>query len=141
MGLEKDGTIPLLEVDYIVSETIDFPQYTEARDAVVSVVKSSWVQDSFRRRKLAQIKSHSPDPRLIFSGVNFAFGDNIPEPDRIAIAGAALAMGGQFSENLTKMVTHLVALSMNDAVCQHATEKGLKCKIVLPHWWVILRNL
>jgi len=138
VDVKADRTIPLLELDYIVSETIDFSQYTEARDAMITVVKSSWVQESFRRKKLAQIKAHSPDPRLFFSGVNFAFGENIPELDRLAILGPALGMGGQSSENLTRMVTHLVALSMDDIVCKHAIEKGLKCKIVLPHWYATL---
>lgn len=130
----KDGTIDLQAVTHIVSETIDFRQYTDARDLMIPVIKSSWVAESNRKNKLAQIKPHTPDPRLFFSGVNFTIGD-IPDRDGTAIIGAAMAMGGQYSPGLTKMVTHIAALSMDNEKCQAALAKQLKCKIVLPHWY------
>lgn len=130
----KDGSIDLQAVTHIISETIDFRQYPDARDFMIPVVMPSWIKESNRKNKLAQIKPHTPDPRLFFSGVNFTIGD-IPDRDGTAITGAAMAMGGQYSPGLTKMVTHIVALSMDNEKCQHALEKNLKCKIVLPHWY------
>lgn len=130
----KDGTIDLQAVTHIVSETSDFRQYPDARDYMIPVVMPSWIKESNRKNKLAQIKPHTPDPRLFFSGVNFTIAD-IPRGDEVAIIGTAMVMGGQYSSGLTKMVTHIVALSTNNEKCQQALEKKLRCKIVLPHWY------
>lgn len=134
---KADGAIDLENVTHIVSETIDFRQYIEARDGMIPVVKPSWIKESNRKNKVAQIKPHTPDPRLFFSGVTFAIAD-IPDNDANAIIGAAMAMGGQYAPGLTKLVTHVVALTINNEKCQQALTKKLKCKIVLPHWYGIL---
>ena len=44
-------------------------------------------------------------------------------------------MGGLYSSAVTKMVTHIVALTTDPDKCQTALNKNLKCKIVLPHWY------
>jgi len=36
---------------------------------------------------------------------------------------------------LTKMVTHIVALTLDNDKCEVALKKRLRCKIVLPHWY------
>ena len=45
-------------------------------------------------------------------------------------------MGGQYSAPLSKLVTHIVALTLDDEKCELAKKKNLPCKIVLPHWYV-----
>ena len=45
-------------------------------------------------------------------------------------------MGGLHSGAVTRMVTHIVALTTDHEKCRTAINKGLKCKIVLPHWLV-----
>lgn len=60
---------------------------------------------------------------------------DLPEGDKEGIAGAVLAMGGQYSPALSKMVTHVVALTMDNEKCEVALKKRLRCKIVLPHWY------
>ena len=76
---------------------------------------------------------HSPDSRLFFSGLVFSCSD-LPQGDKDAIIGGVVAMGGLYSSSVTRMVTHIVALTMDSEKCQTAIEKDLKCKIVLPHW-------
>lgn len=59
---------------------------------------------------------------------------DIPEGDKEAIAGGVLATGGVTAVGLTKQVTHVIALSIQDPKCQLAMEKRLHCLYVLPHW-------
>jgi hypothetical protein len=100
---------------------------------MIPVVKSTWISASLNRNKQAQLRPFSPDPRMFFSDVILSCAD-IPPTDKESITGATMAMGGVDSENITKLVTHLCALSMDHPKCQIAMEKKLKCKIVLPHW-------
>ncbi|KAG4218875.1 hypothetical protein PC116_g32645 [Phytophthora cactorum] len=100
---------------------------------MIPVVKSKWITASLAKGRQAQIRPFTPDPRMIFSDVVLSCAD-IPPTDKEAIIGATMAMGGMDSENVTKLTTHICALSMDHAKCKLATEKRLKCKIVLPHW-------
>jgi hypothetical protein len=84
--------------------------------------------------KQSNPRQFSPDPNFIMSDVVICCGD-IPEGDKEAIAGGCLAMGGLYSENLSKLTTHLIALSIDEQRCQIAVMKNLRCKIVLPHWF------
>ncbi|KAL8727923.1 MAG: hypothetical protein Q9181_005524 [Wetmoreana brouardii] len=128
------GRIPLQEITHIISATSDFPAYDAATDALKSVVKPEWVTNSFSKGRLANPRSYSPDPRHFFSGLVLSCAD-IPEGDKDAIIGGVLATGGLYSSSITKMVTHLVALTMDHEKCQAVLKRDLKCKIVLPHWF------
>ncbi|KAI9851664.1 MAG: hypothetical protein M1838_003133 [Thelocarpon superellum] len=128
------GKIHLEDVTHIISMTSDFPEYHAALDAFVSVVKPAWVTASVAKQRLAPMRPYSPDPRLFFSGVTLTCVD-LPEGDKEAIIGGVLAMGGQYSASLTKMVTHIVALTEDNEKCQKAIIKALPCKTVLPHWF------
>lgn len=101
---------------------------------MIPVVRSGWISSSLAKNKQAQIRPFSPDPRMIFSNVVLSCAD-IPPTDKEAIVGATMAMGGTESDNLTKIVTHICALTTDHPKCQTALQKSLKCKIVLPHWF------
>lgn len=130
---KADGTINLSSVSHIISTTCDFPQYPKACDRMIPVVTPAWITQSLLRNKQAQIRPFTPDPRLIFSGVVLTCAD-IPSGDQDAIIGAVLSMGGQHSSSLTKLVTHIVALTDDNQKVQQARAKRLKCKAILPHW-------
>jgi hypothetical protein len=107
---------------------------------MIPVVKSNWVTVSLggsSSKKPAPLRPYTPDPNLIFSGITVTCAD-IPDSDKDAIIGAVLAMGGQDVSGLTKMVTHIVALNEENAICKQVRAKGLKVKIVLPHWYANL---
>ncbi|KAL5393260.1 hypothetical protein DPSP01_000089 [Paraphaeosphaeria sporulosa] len=125
----------LEQLDYIVSATTDFPDYYRALDIMIHVVKPAWVEDSLKINKIKNPRTYSPDPALFLSDVVVCCGDGIPEGDKEAIFGGVLAMGGQYGAQLTKLTTHLIALSMEDARCEMAVKKRLNIKIVLPHWF------
>jgi hypothetical protein len=130
-----NGIIDFNDLTHIISVTSDFPQYMAARAQHISVVTPGWVTHSLLRGKQAQIRQFTPDPNLFFSNVIVSCGD-IPPGDKDAIIGAVLALGGMESNSLTKLVTHICALSVDHEKCQMALEKNLKVKIVLPHWYV-----
>ncbi|KAI9827564.1 MAG: hypothetical protein M1832_004914 [Thelocarpon impressellum] len=128
------GNVRIGEVTHIVSSTSDFPSYHAAADAFIPVARPEWVFKSLSKKRLAQVRQYSPDPRLFFSGVTVCCAD-LPSGDSDAIAGGVVAMGGQYSDVLTKLVTHIIALTQDSDKCQKASAKGLQCKIVLPHWF------
>jgi hypothetical protein len=84
--------------------------------------------------KQSNPRQFSPDHNLIMSDVIVCCAE-IPEGDKEAIAGGCLAMGGLYADNLSKLTTHLIALTVDDERCQRAVIKNLRCKIVLPHWF------
>lgn len=131
---EADGQLPLTEATHVVSNSIDFEQYNSAIDMMLPVVTSGWITHSLSRGKLAQIRPFSPDPRMIFSSVSLTCAD-IPVGDKEAITGATLALGGMESKDLTRLTTHICALTMDHDKCKEAVAKKLRCKIVLPHWF------
>ncbi len=122
------------EINYIVSTTSDFPDYYRALDLMIHVVKPAWVEQSLKGNKTKNPRTYSPDPALFMNDVIICCG-NLPSGDKEAIQGGVLAMGGQFTEQLSKTVTHLISLDLNDQRCQLAISKRLNLTIVLPHWF------
>ncbi|KAJ3558793.1 hypothetical protein NPX13_g9642 [Xylaria arbuscula] len=131
---KRDGSVPLANVTHIVSNTIEFPEYSQSLAMMIPVVKSKWITASLTKGKQAQIRPFTPDPRMIFSDVMLSCAD-IPDTDKDTIIGATMAMGGMYSDSITKLTTHICALSMDHPKVQMAVEKKHKCSIVLPHWF------
>ncbi|KAH8598799.1 hypothetical protein B0O99DRAFT_26080 [Bisporella sp. PMI_857] len=121
-------------VTHIISLTSDFPQYAEAQDYYVPVVTPSWITQSLMKGKQATYRPYTPDPTLFFSNVVICCGD-IPSGDKDAIIGAVLALGGMETSSMTRLTTHICALTMDHPVCKAVQDKKLKTKIVLPHWF------
>ncbi|KAJ5632593.1 hypothetical protein N7490_008932 [Penicillium lividum] len=122
------------ESTHIVSNTINFETYDLACKVLIPVVKPSWIHTSLSKRKLANPRQHSPDPRLFLHDVVLTCGD-IPEGDKQAIVGGVTAKGGLYSPRVSAMVTHLVDLNMDSDKARLIQAKKLRIKIVLPHWF------
>lgn len=118
-----------------MSSTVDFPAFDTANDSLIPVVKPQWLQACLSKRKLANPRQYSPDPRLFLNDVVVTCGD-IPEGDKDAIVGGVLAKGGLYSPRMTHMVTHLVDLTVDSDKARIAITKKLHARIVLPHWYV-----
>ncbi|KAI0100246.1 BRCT domain-containing protein [Nemania sp. FL0031] len=131
---KRDGSLPLATITHIVSNTIEFPQYDESTAMMIPVVKTKWISASLAKGKQAQIRPYTPDPRMIFSDVMLSCAD-IPDTDKDTIIGATIAMGGMYSDHVTKLTTHICALSIDHPKARMTIEKKHKCKIVLPHWF------
>lgn len=121
-------------ITHIISTTIDFPQYALTVEKGISTVKPSWVAQSARKSKQASARQHSPDPSQYFHDVVVTCAD-LPEGDAEAITAGVMALGGQFSHPLTKLVTHVVTMSLDHPKCKAVKDKGHSCKMVLPHWF------
>jgi hypothetical protein len=131
---ENDGHISELEqLTHIISTHIDFRQYAAALDLGIDVVKPTWVGHSLGKGKQASARQYSPDPSQIFQDVVFCTGD-LPAGDARAIIAGVMVLGGQPSGTVTKLVTHIVTMSLNDPKCHLAEQANLGCKFVLPHW-------
>lgn len=102
---------------------------------MIPVVSTSWITSSINRRKQANVRPHSPDPRMIFSEVVVSCGD-LPVMDKESICGATMALGGQESKDVNRLTTHICTLSMDNPKVKIAQERGWSGKIVLPHWYV-----
>ena len=131
---DRKGKIRMSQVTHVVSNTIDFEQFSEAQAMMIPVVRPDWIKTTVARGKLAQVRPYSPDPRMIFSDIILSCAD-IPPTDKEAICGAIMALGGMESKDLTKQTTHICALTMDHPKCKEALAKKLKAKIVLPHWF------
>jgi hypothetical protein len=71
---------------------------------------------------------------MLFSDIVLSVADDVPPTDKESIIGCCMALGAQDSENITKLVTHVCAMDMENEKCRIVQQKNLKCKIVLPHW-------
>lgn len=100
---------------------------------MIPVVSTQWITVSISRRRQAQVRPFSPDPRMIFSEVMVTCAD-LPQMDKESILGATMALGGQESKDVSRLTTHICALSMSHPKVVTALEKNWKGKIVLPHW-------
>jgi hypothetical protein len=129
----SDDPLELRGITHIISTTFDFPEYDAACDALIPVIKPTWVDASLMRDKLANPRQYNPDPRLFLSDVVVCCAD-LPNGDADAIAGGVLAMGGLYTSKVTSQVTHIVALTMESEKCAIVLSKKLPIKIVLPHW-------
>ncbi|KHO01754.1 BRCT domain-containing protein [Metarhizium album ARSEF 1941] len=130
----RNGSIPIEKVTHIVSNTINFEQYVEAQAVMIPVVSEHWISTSIVRRKVAQVRPFSPDPRMIFAEIVVTCAD-LPQMDKESIIGATMALGGQESKDVTRLTTHVCALSVDAPKVQAALGKGFKGKVVLPHWF------
>jgi hypothetical protein len=139
--LSENGTIPALEhVSHIISTHIDFPQYTSALSLGIDVVRPMWVHVSVKKEKMTNARPYSPDPSQYFQDVVLTSA-TLPEGDKEAIMAGVLALGGQFSNPLTKLCTHIVTTDESHEKCVIARAKGINCKILLPHWFDICLKL
>jgi hypothetical protein len=100
---------------------------------MIPVVTDGWVQLSLSKSRLAPIRPFSPDPRMIFSSVVITCA-GLPEMDKEGIIGATAALGGMDSPVLTRLTTHICALTADDPICQTAKASGSRALMVLPHW-------
>lgn len=121
------------KVTHIISNTIDFQQYTESQAFMIPVITTQWITASISKRRVAQVRPFSPDPRLIFAEVVVSCAD-LPVTDKESILGAVMALGGQETKDVSRLTTHVCALSMDHPKVQVPIAKGWKGKVVLPHW-------
>jgi len=121
---EKTGVeiIDLQEVSHIIAEDIEFSYYPqieqqkntgEVDERMIPVVTPKWVTESIAKSRMLHVRAFNPDPRYFFSGIQVTAAD-LPEGDKEAIYGGVLALGGQYSSQLTKLTTHLVAINLEN---------------------------
>lgn len=131
---DDQSIVDIETVTHVISSHVDFPQYSRCLDLGIYVVKPSWLRDCLAKGRQTSPRQHSPDPSQYFHDVVLCCAD-VPEGDADAIKAGVIALGGQPSRAMTKLVTHIITLSTNNNKCKVVAEQGLNCKIVLPHWF------
>ncbi|KAF7726703.1 hypothetical protein EC973_008477 [Apophysomyces ossiformis] len=101
-------------------------------DHGIALVTPQWVEAAVRNGFTHDAKYYSPDPRKIFSGTVVSTS-GLPKSDRESIYGGLLALGGQYREDLTAEVTHLVCLKPEGEKYDKAINEN-NIKVVLPQW-------
>ncbi|EGP91732.1 uncharacterized protein MYCGRDRAFT_67446 [Zymoseptoria tritici IPO323] len=124
----------LEELSHIITTHVDFPQYDRAIELGTYIVKPAWVALSIQKQRQASTRQYSPDPSQFFHDVVVTFA-GLPESDEENLTAGVIALGGQKSTGLSKLVTHIVTTNDNEEKCRLAKEKQLKMKRVLPHWF------
>ena len=126
--------LDLETLTHIVASNADFPDYDDAFERLLPIIRPSWVDACVAKDKLANPRQYNPDPRLFLSDVVVTTAE-LPQGDSDAIAGGVLAMGGLYTSKVTSQLTHIVALTMdNDKVIATQVRK-MNVKVVLPHWF------
>lgn len=131
-------------INHIITETIEFIEYRQAQNSMISITTPKWVYESIESGKTVNYKTFNPDPNFFMKDVFICIADNLPSGDKNAIYGGIRAFGGQYLDDLTKYTTHLIACDLTNiksiialnAVRTDGTNKDQDpmIKIVLPHW-------
>lgn len=134
MGLDLDTNRvrDIYKITHLLASTTDFPDYVDAINTFVNVVKPSWVTASLKAKRVSNPRLHTPDPALFMSNVT-VFCSDIPDGDVEAIHAAVLALGGVTSHAMNRTVTHIVALEGSEPL-ETAARNRLTAKTILPHW-------
>ncbi len=122
----------IYKITHLLASTADFPDYVDAINTFVNVVKPSWVTESLRSKRVLNPRLYTPDPALFMSNVT-VFCSDIPDGDVEAIHAAVLALGGVTSTVMNRAVTHIVALEGSEPL-ETAARNRLTAKTILPHW-------
>lgn len=157
----------LHQITHFITDTCDFPEYGTLSQLpeTVSVVLPSWLTRSVDAQKLLPTRFYSPNNALIFAGLCLTSTD-LPALDNLAIQAGVESLGGLWRRELTREVTHLIAIAPHgvslslhlseefqdvslmiqkmqpqkkyDAAIEYGQATGLV--IVLPHWRVPLHQ-
>lgn len=118
----------------VVSDTSDYEYYDEMSKLMVPTVFTSWIDDCLEKQQVVPTRPYNPDRRLFMSGVNlccFGFSDG----DKDAIKAGVRSSGGDFSEELTKLTTHVLARDLNHSEVELAMNAQLDLEIISPEWF------
>ncbi|KAK9450482.1 uncharacterized protein V1518DRAFT_454948 [Limtongia smithiae] len=138
IGNNNSDIHDVANVTHIIANNIDFPEYLDAEERMINVVKLQWVLKSAGKAKSLPLRFFSPNPRYFFSDV-CVLVIGLPHGDKEAIYGGVRAMGGQWSETLTRFTTHVITLPVpledprENALIENLMKRPA-LKVILPHW-------
>ncbi|CAI5756735.1 unnamed protein product [Candida verbasci] len=125
---------------------IDFIEYQDAKNSMLSITTPDWVYESMNANKLLSYKNYNPDPSFFFKDLFICCSDNLPDGDRELIYGAVKAFGGNYLDALTKYTTHLISQDLGNEkaiiansiipiqVNSNDSKQPVSIKIVQPEW-------
>ncbi|KAK9768936.1 regulator of Ty1 Transposition [Basidiobolus ranarum] len=107
-----------------ISDGFDIEQCT--------IVTPNWVYQTIHTGYLQSEVAYSPDPFHVFSGTVIS-SIHLSEFDQDSLFAGVEALGGQWTEDYTADVTHLVAAYPDGEMYEKAISSNT-CQVVIPHW-------
>lgn len=122
-------------VTHVIAKDTGFPQFSEAKECNLTIVKPKWVFLSASCKMLLPCEPFRSDSEQLFSG-KVVCPSQIPEEDRDALWAMVTYHGGQCQLNLNPKCTHLVIPHPTGAKYECALKHSDIIKIVTPSWIV-----
>ncbi|CAB3993743.1 Hypothetical predicted protein [Paramuricea clavata] len=117
---------------HVVSSTTNFPEYEQAKEAGIPMVKPEWVIYSVKCEVMMPTAAFSLEKKL-FSDV-VACPSQMPPDDRDALWAMITFYGGQCHTTFDSKCTHLLVPKPEGEKYEVALQHKQKVKIVIPEW-------
>ncbi|KAI8580609.1 hypothetical protein K450DRAFT_236426 [Umbelopsis ramanniana AG] len=122
-------------ITHIISKDTTFAGYKKALENKIAVVTPDWINSAIRNGHVHRTQFYSPDPAKFFSGLVICTS-GLTKQDREAILGGALAFGGDYRNDLTVDVTHLITMVPEGKKYETVMAKNeLGIRTILPQWF------
>lgn len=122
-------------VTHVIAKDTSFPQFSEANDCNLTIVKPSWVFLSAKCEMLLPCEAYKSESGQLFNGI-VVCPSKIPEDDRDALWAMVTYHGGHCQLNLNPRCTHLVIPQPVGDKYECALKHADRIKIVTPSWIV-----
>lgn len=120
-------------VTHVIAKDTKFPQFSEAKEYNLIIVKPKWVFLSVACNMLLPGDAFRCESQQLFKGI-VVCPSKIPEGDRDALWAMVTYHGGQCQLNLNPNCTHLIIPCPSGAKYDCALEHPDIIKIVTPSW-------
>jgi len=120
-------------VTHVIAENINFPEYEQAKDAKLAIVKAAWVDACMKCDTLLPSNPFSPEQDSLFYGLTICLSQ-VPQNDKNALWAMITYHGAVCQLNLNPKCTHLVTGKASGRKFEFAIQKPDRVKIVTPEW-------
>lgn len=118
-------------VNYVISDSCDFAQYTQAKESKIPVVSTGWVHMCVKCENLLPPLPFSISQDGLFDSVTACLSQ-IPVVDRDPLLAMLVYYNGKYQINLNANCTHLVCGKPAGRKYEYAVKHQIK--VVTPEW-------
>ncbi|XP_028393848.1 PAX-interacting protein 1-like [Dendronephthya gigantea] len=117
---------------HVISSTVDFPEYEQAKEIGIPIVKPEWVIYSVKCEAMMPTNAFSVGKKLFTDVV--ACPSQVPPADRDALWSMITFYGGRCQTTFDPSCTHLLVPKPEGEKYEVALQHKEKVKIVVPEW-------
>ncbi|XP_057300521.1 PAX-interacting protein 1-like isoform X2 [Hydractinia symbiolongicarpus] len=122
-------------VNFVISDTCNFPQYDQAVDFKIPIVTTNWIHMSIKCETLLPYRPFSKIKDGLFSTI-VACPSQIPTVERDPLLAMIIYYGGRYKTNLNASCTHLIVGKPVGRKYEFASKFQPQIKIVTSEWVV-----